>query len=152
MVDGMEQIGGPGKTVEIDESKFGKRKYNRGHHVEGQWIFGGVERESGKCFMVPVEDRKATTLIPIIRKWIAVGSTIISDEWRSYRSLKNIGYTHQTVNHSLHFRDPDTGAHTNEIESLWHAAKRSYESSSRRKEFYPGYLAKFMFLKVCIIK
>ncbi|CAB4040103.1 Hypothetical predicted protein, partial [Paramuricea clavata] len=34
-------IGGPGKIVQIDESKFGKRKYHRGHRVEGQWVFGG---------------------------------------------------------------------------------------------------------------
>jgi hypothetical protein len=38
-----DKIGGKGKVVEI-ESKFGKRKYNRGH-VEGQWVFGGVEGE-----------------------------------------------------------------------------------------------------------
>lgn len=31
-------IGGVGKIVEIDESKFGKRKYNRGHYVEGTWV------------------------------------------------------------------------------------------------------------------
>jgi len=35
-----EQIGGPGKFVEIDESKFGMRKNHRGKRVEGVWVFG----------------------------------------------------------------------------------------------------------------
>ena len=46
-----EKIGGPGKLVQIDESKIGKRKYHRGHVVEGQWVFGGIEEESRKCFI-----------------------------------------------------------------------------------------------------
>ena len=29
-------------TVEIDESKFGKTKFNRGRYIEGQWVFGGI--------------------------------------------------------------------------------------------------------------
>lgn len=63
-----EKIGGPGRTVEIDESKFGKRKYHRGKRVDGVWVFGGIERETKKCFFEVVEDRSANTLIPIIKK------------------------------------------------------------------------------------
>ena len=52
-----EKIGGEGIIVEIDESKFGKRKYHRGHCVEGVWVFGGVERtEQHRMFAVPVPD------------------------------------------------------------------------------------------------
>jgi len=39
-----EVLGGEGKFVQIDESKIGKRKYHRGHMVEGQWVFGGIEK------------------------------------------------------------------------------------------------------------
>jgi hypothetical protein len=39
-----EVIGGPNVTVEVDETKLGKRKYNRGHRVEGVWVVAGVER------------------------------------------------------------------------------------------------------------
>ena len=43
------KLGGLGKTVEIDESKFGaKRKYKRGRVSEGPWVFGVVERGSQK--------------------------------------------------------------------------------------------------------
>ena len=36
---------GLGAVVEIDESKFGKRKYHRSHYVKGQRVFGGYETE-----------------------------------------------------------------------------------------------------------
>ncbi|KAG1125074.1 hypothetical protein G6F37_013952 [Rhizopus arrhizus] len=29
--------------IQIDESKFGKRKYNRGSRRDGVWVFGMVE-------------------------------------------------------------------------------------------------------------
>ena len=37
-------IGGPGIIVEIDESKFGKRMYYRGHRVNGAWVLVMFER------------------------------------------------------------------------------------------------------------
>jgi hypothetical protein len=43
--------------LKIDETKFGKRKYNRGHHVVGFGVLGGVERTpERKFFAVKVED------------------------------------------------------------------------------------------------
>ena len=96
-------IGGPGKTVEIDESKFSKRKYNRGRYVEGHWVFGGIERDSSEAFMVEVQDRSAATLLPIILKHVRPGTNIISDEWRAYSQLSSQGMSHQTVNHSVNF-------------------------------------------------
>lgn len=68
------RIGGEGTTVEVDEAKFGKRKYHRGRHVEGVWVFGAIQRETEtttrRMFMCTVPDRTAATLIEIIKKWI----------------------------------------------------------------------------------
>ena len=36
-------IGGQDTIVEIDESKFGRRKYHNRHHLEGFWIVPLVE-------------------------------------------------------------------------------------------------------------
>lgn len=51
-------IGGEGIIVEVDETKLGKRKYNRGHRIDGVWVVVGVERtEERRVFVVPVESR-----------------------------------------------------------------------------------------------
>ena len=97
----VEKLGRPNKIVEVDESKFGRRKYHRGHPVRGQWVFGGVERESGRTFLVPVPDRTADTLVAIIRDWIEPGTKVISDCWGAYRNLESQGFTHREPLHPL---------------------------------------------------
>ncbi|XP_073814310.1 uncharacterized protein [Musca autumnalis] len=143
------EIGGPGTIVEIDESKIGKRKYHRGHRVEGQCVFGGIERGSNKCFIVPVEDRSKETLLPLIKRYIRPGTLIVSDCWKAYRTLNKEGYIHRTVNHSLHFVDPKTGWHTNGIEGLWRHLKVSLSAYNRRKIFFNGYVQRFIFFRWC---
>ena len=69
-------IGRPGIEVEIDESKFGRRKYNRGRQVDGHWVFGGIESVSGECFLVEVQQRDANTLRPLIAQYIRPGSIV----------------------------------------------------------------------------
>ena len=38
----------------VDESKIAKRKYNKGHKVEGAWVIGGFERSTVAPKTVPV--------------------------------------------------------------------------------------------------
>ena len=60
-ISSAKKLGGPGEIVEIDDSKFGKRKYNKDCYLEGQWVFGGIKCDSGKVFMIAVEDRSSET-------------------------------------------------------------------------------------------
>ena len=80
------KIGGLGTVVEIDESKFGKRKYNRGRMVEGTWVLGGIQRETNHCFLTPcpANRRNEATLLPIIQQFVLPGTTIITDGWKAY--------------------------------------------------------------------
>jgi hypothetical protein len=86
-------------------------------------VFGCAERDSGRTFLVPVPDRTADTLAAIVCCWIEPSTTVTSDYWAAYRNLESKGFTHRSINHSMQFVDPDTGAHTNTIESKWSADK-----------------------------
>ena len=141
-------IGGPNCIVEIDEGKFGKRKYNRGRIVDGQWVLGGICRETKKCFLVPIENKKEETLLAIIEKHVRPGSIVNTDCFKSYDNLEEkLKLKHYTVNHSQNFVDPDTGCHTNTIESTWWAVKRSFRSSHTRHENFAEHLAEYLYLK-----
>ena len=51
-------------------------------------VFGGVERHTGKCFLVVVPNRSATTLLAVIKEWVKPGTIIISDCWKAYDNIK----------------------------------------------------------------
>jgi transposase-like protein len=51
------------------------------------WVFEGIERDSSKCFLVPVPDRKKETLIALIKEWIEPGTIIYSDCWGPYKDI-----------------------------------------------------------------
>ncbi|XP_068757537.1 uncharacterized protein [Montipora capricornis] len=115
------KLGGLGKTVEIDESKFGaQRKYKKERVLEGPWVFGVVERGSQKVLLFRISDQTRETLVHrLITTHIQPGTVIYLDQFTPYIPLDQLGYIHVSVNHSKNFVDPDSGAHTNTIEGVW---------------------------------
>ena len=74
-------------------------------------------------YMELVDRRNTATLLPIIQQHVQPGTVVHSDEWAAYSQLSSAGYTHSSVNYSLHFVDPLTGTHTQHIESYWSRVK-----------------------------
>jgi transposase-like protein len=139
-------IGGPGIVVEIDEMKLGQRKYNRGHKVEGAWIVNGVERTSERRkFSVHVEHRDSETLHAVVRKHVKPGSIVYTDCWRGYNGIAAAcNVDHQTVNHSVHFKDPISGVCTNTVEGVNFAYKSTVALRHRTDECAPLISALFI--------
>jgi hypothetical protein len=73
-----QTIIGHNKTVEIDDSTFIRRKYNRGRKV-GQCVFSGDEPESGKEISSSSSGQTADTLLAVLRTWIEHGTIVMSD-------------------------------------------------------------------------
>ncbi len=85
-------------VVEVDESYFGTSrprgmlgKLKRGRGTLKQPVFGVFER-GGRVFTEIIPDRKNPTLLRLIRGRIAAEATAVSDGWRGYVGLVDVGY------------------------------------------------------------
>ena len=150
--ENQESVGGDQVIVEIDETLFVKRKYNRGRILKEVWLFGGIERTSKRAFIVAVDgnddDRSAACLLPIIKKFIKPGSIIVSDKWKAYSNLNREGYTHWSINHSEEFvAADDERVHTQNIERLWRDLKEWAKRPGNVKRHVQQYLARYLFVK-----
>lgn len=120
-------------TIEIDETYIGGKEKNkhankrlentRGGHTKTP-VLGILER-NGKVFAVPIKDRKAKTIIPIMEDTVKAGSTIYTDEFKGYISLSK-NYNHEFVNHSAS-EYVSGNVHTNGIENFWSLLKRGID-------------------------
>lgn len=143
-------IGGEGVVVEVDETKLGRREYNRGHKVDGVWVVAGVERTTAKkMFVVSVEKRDEETITNIIKKHVLPGSIVYTDCWKPYiGACKNNDLDHQTVNHSKFYKDPETGTHTNTIEGNNNALKIVIKPRNRTKKNIKYHLLYFIWKRL----
>ena len=132
-------------TVECDEVYIGgkeqwKHKSMRTPHTQGRStktktpVFGMMERtyiEDEKGDVIPmsyvhafvVDKTDKATLQPIIKQFVAEGSTVITDELNAYNGLNKLGYGHDIVNHGAE-QYAIGDIFTNTIEGFWSHFRR----------------------------
>jgi len=130
--------------IEADESYFGgKRKGNRGRGAfNKQAVFGILERK-GKVYTAVIENVSAKTLFNHIKKTTRKGSVFYTDDFKSYKDLKQYG-KHSRVKHSKTFGKGHN--HINGIEGFWSYAKeRFHKYHGIKKKNYLPYIKEMEF-------
>src|SRR3989344_2996590 len=130
--------------IEADESYFGgKRKGNRGRGAfNKQAVFGILERK-GKVYTAVIENVSAKTLFNHIKKTTRKGSVFYTDDFKSYKDLKQYG-KHSRVKHSKTFGKGHN--HINGIEGFWSYAKeRFHKYHGINKRNYHAYIKEMEF-------
>jgi transposase-like protein len=69
-----------------------------------------------------VANVKANTLMPIVADNVAKTAEVYTDEFRVYKALPTMGYSHQTVSHAEKIYVVGN-AHTNTLEGFWSLCK-----------------------------
>lgn len=120
--------------VEIDETYVGGKESNKhkdkktpdnqGRSLKTKSaILGAVQRE-GNIVAKVVTNTQSSTIKPFVRENICITAQIKTDEYVVYKSVPNMGYSHETVDHGKG-EYVNGNVHTNNLEGFWSQLKRS---------------------------
>ncbi len=144
-VDGDPPLSG---HIEADETMIGGKRSGgkRGRGAPGKTVVFGMLERQGNVMTRIVENVRRATLEPHILANVKKGSTVSTDELKSYAKLARHGYEHGAVNHAA--EEWVKGIHhTQGIEGFWSILKRSIRGThvhvSRRH--LAKYLVEFEF-------
>lgn len=129
----IDKLGG---IVEIDEVYVGGKRRNmslakrleskntgRGGIGSGKTAVLGMRQRGGKSKAMPVSRTDSTTIHAEIAKHVKLGSTVYTDEHKSYRGLET-AFGRGTVNHGAGEYVGANDIHVNGIESMWAVLRR----------------------------
>lgn len=95
--------------LEADESFYGGKNKNRhankkvknsqGRSFKDKTPIVGLIQRGGKMTAVVTKDTQKDSIQPIIRKYVAKGSTLISDDWKGYHGIESHAH-HYCIKHA----------------------------------------------------
>lgn len=142
----MEQGNDPlSGTVEMDETFYGKSGINKTKFKNKKAVLGAVER-GGKVRAKVADNRQVDKVLSFAKSTVAQGTHIVTDEYRGYSHLSDIGFTHSSVKHGIgHYSWK--GQDTNTIEGFWGQFKRSVRGTYHfvSPQHLQSYLNEFTF-------
>ena len=120
-------------VIEVDETFIGGLQKNKhankripgtqGRSLQTKFgVLGILHRKKGHVKAIHIPNMMLKTIKPILYKYIAVGSLILTDEFDVYKKVP--GYRHRWVKHSAkHYVNGNI--HTNGMENFWSLVKRA---------------------------
>ena len=115
-----------GGEVEVDETFIGGKARNMHEEVRTRRITGtggkdkavvlGMRERGGEVRAMVVDNRRKSELQKWVREHVRVGSTLFTDELKSYDGLES-DYHHAVINHAIEYVNGTI--HTNEMENFW---------------------------------
>ena len=141
-----EPIGGPSKIVELDESYITTTRFNNERVLRDEkkkvWVFGGIEKQSKKYFILRVYRRDKDTLVNLIKHFILPGTRVSIDGWKSHSILVKEGYIHDLRNHSIEFLTNED----NTSERVWETLKGTIKRQGRPDVCEDTYIFQYLYL------
>lgn len=147
-------LGGPGGTVEADETFIGAPDYvfvngkgwqkKRGTKTKAK-ILTVVER-GGKARSIKIEDVTAKVIAPLLHANVKPETNLMTDEGRWYKKAGKKFASHESVNHGAKEYARGT-AHTNTVEGFFSIFKRGMIGTYQHcgEQHLQRYLAEFDF-------
>jgi len=124
-LDSDDPLGGPGETVEIDETLVGGSVSGMGQGYKGNktCVVGMLER-GGELITRVAPRRTKEAMHALVQFHVLPGSIVNTDEFGGYKDLDHCGYRHVKVDHKSGEYARPCGAGVNSIEGFWAQLKR----------------------------
>jgi transposase-like protein len=135
--------------VEVDKTFIGGKETNRhfqkrlnlGAGSIGKTVVIGMRERGGRARAFPIQGTGTISLTKAVCDNVEKGSTIHTDEYRGYTSLRKLNYKHAAINHFM-AQYSLNGVSTNAIESVWAVLRRGLHGVYHHAS--PKHLARYV--------